>query len=348
MRPAGQVLDTRSVEVARGEVQPGIPRVGPHLLLDEAHALDPVGPVEVGYQAQAGEDVAHGHGRARLVLVLLQHQDLRVEASRGKARGQPGLGVRAVLATQPPQQPHRERPARDDAPVAVGDRLLDAHLRSPGASNRSATSSASWRSRLEATTQVGQSAQVLDQQQPQRDGYRPQLPEGERLAGLVGAHVARQQVWVEQAVGVRDVGPHDAEDPRVAGEETGAELGQLAEVVARQVLSNLAHLGLHDVEVVDDPFGGRGDAPLVVDVVEDLVVCRGERGSVLLEPLEAGTRPGGPCGSRSGCRPTTGRAARTAPPRRSPSGSVPGRSRARGCGGASGHASAASQGRSRS
>ncbi|CAN5576975.1 hypothetical protein BH24CHL9_BH24CHL9_06540 [soil metagenome] len=43
------------------------------------------------------------------------------------------------------------------------------------------------------------------------------------------------------------------------------ELGQLAVVVRGQVIADLAKLLVHDVEVVDEPFGGRRDEALFLD-----------------------------------------------------------------------------------
>ena len=76
---------------------------------------------------------------------------------------------------------------------------------------------------------------------------------------LVGAHQAPQALGVEAAVRVRDVRPGEAEDARVAREMAVGELGQLAVVVRGQVVADLAELLVDDVEVVDEPLGGRRD-----------------------------------------------------------------------------------------
>ena len=96
-----------------------------------------------------------------------------------------------------------------------------------------------------------------------RDG--PQLAERQRLDPLVGDHQAPEAVGVEAAVGMGDVGPGQAEDPRIAFEGTLGELGQLTVVVLRQVVPDLPELLLDDVEVVDQPLGRRRDRPLVPD-----------------------------------------------------------------------------------
>ena len=92
------------------------------------------------------------------------------------------------------------------------------------------------------------------------------------------------------------------------------ELGKLAVIVRRQVVTDLPQLFVDDVEVVDEPLGCRRDRTFFPDGTrerairgeQDLAIlgdassegrstariggdhlCRGERGRVLLEPLDA-------------------------------------------------------------
>ena len=111
----------------------------------------------------------------------------------------------------------------------------------------------------------GESAQVLDVQDAQADGDRPELADGQRLHLLVGVDHPPQAVGIEPAVGVGDVRPRQPEHPRVAVEMAAGQLRELAVVVAREVVADLAELLVDDREVVDEPLGGRRDRAFVLD-----------------------------------------------------------------------------------
>ncbi len=104
-----------------------------------------------------------------------------------------------------------------------------------------------------------EAAEVVDEKDAEADRDRPQLADRQRLDLLVGAHHATQDLGIEAAVGVGDVGPREPQHPRIAGEMASGQLGELAVVVRRQVVVDLAELLVDDVEVVDEPLGGRRD-----------------------------------------------------------------------------------------
>ena len=56
---------------------------------------------------------------------------------------------------------------------------------------------------------------------------------------------------------MRDVGPRDPEDARIAFQRAIGELGQLPIESARQVIANFANLLFDDMKVIDQPLGGR-------------------------------------------------------------------------------------------
>ena len=92
--------------------------------------------------------------------------------------------------------------------------------RPPAPSRRSAIASACASAGAAGHDPRCDAPQVLDQHDAQRDGDGPQLADGERLDLLVGPHVASQRFGIEQAVGVGDERPGEAE-ARAAGPENG-------------------------------------------------------------------------------------------------------------------------------
>ena len=110
---------------------------------------------------------------------------------------------------------------------------------------------------------------------------------------------------IETAVGVRDKRPDEAEHPGKPGEGTVGELGQLAIISRREIQPNFANLALDEIEIVDQPFGGRGDRGLVVHRRADRLVgvdqarfigCqavkqRASRLAIRLDSLGAGQAP---------------------------------------------------------
>ncbi|MNT07853.1 hypothetical protein D3C72_1425720 [compost metagenome] len=97
----------------------------------------------------------------------------------------------------------------------------------------------------------GEPAQILDQNNAQRDRHRPEFADRQRLDALIGGDEAAQDVGIEVAVSVGDKGPGQPEDARIASEWPVGELGQLAIVAGGQVVPDLADLLLDDVIVVE-------------------------------------------------------------------------------------------------
>ena len=186
-------------------------------------------------------------------------------------------GFHRILVAQPAEQHHGERHVERPGLIgpqqhsllhrlvlvqqAVGElvRLLAGH---PGAHHA-----------------LGEPAQVFHQHQPQRDRHRPQLADGERLHRLVGDDEPPQALGVEQTVGVGHEVVSEGVDPRIAEEpvlQVRRQLGQLAIEARRQVLADLAHLVLDEMEVVDQPLGGRRDRPFVAHRLGDGAIGREE------------------------------------------------------------------------
>jgi len=73
-RPARQLLDRAAVQVAGGEIHRREGAARAQALVDQAHALEQLGPVDVGDQPHAGDHVANRHvGSALPLLGVLHH-----------------------------------------------------------------------------------------------------------------------------------------------------------------------------------------------------------------------------------------------------------------------------------
>ena len=127
----------------------------------------------------------------------------------------------------------------------------------------------------------GEPAQVLDVQDAQADGDRPQLADRQRLDLLVGVDHPPQALGIEPAVGVGDVRPRQPEHARVSVEVAAGELRELPVVVGREVVADLPELLVDDREVVDQPLGGRGDRAFVLDRLCQHPICLDQDATVL-------------------------------------------------------------------
>ena len=291
LRAAGaprQVLDRVAVAVAGREVERREVRAGAEYLVDPADAFEELLPVETRHEAHARDDVADGHVHGPLPVVLEAHDLFRRRALGREPLLEPAQrrhDVRILLA-QALDELHGEGRGQ---PL-----LLDARQRRGCVRRRPST---------EAEQPVGEHVgllarrpvphdplreppEVLDQEDAQRDGDRPQLPDRERLHALIGVHEPPQGLGLEAAVRVRHECPGDPEDPGVTLQEPGRELGQLAVEAVRQILADLADLVVHDVEIVDQPLGRRGDRALLADRFREGAVGSEESTAVVDEPRQ--------------------------------------------------------------
>ncbi len=228
-------------------------------VVDEAHALEEFGPVHLGDEAHAGDDVAHRHAAGHLPLLLLAHHGVRSLPTGGEAFVEPGQGRRnaGILVAQPLHQLDEERVGQI-RPVEAGQHR-GRWLRRAAASAQQAVGQIVG---VEPAGTAGDHAvrkppEVLDQHDAQGDGHRPQLADGERPDLLIGADVAPQLLGVEPAVGVRNKGPGHREDLWQTREGTRRELGQLSIISSRQIGADVADLLFDHMEIVDQPLGGR-------------------------------------------------------------------------------------------
>jgi hypothetical protein len=311
----GQLLDGVPVAVPGREAHLTERALGGQGAVDQADSLDEGGPVEVVDLANAGHDVADGDVGGRLPAVGLC-DDLGGRGPCGcqtvEQPGEAGRRLRVAVA-EALQQLNGQRlrqlvrvlvegrqgligAAVSDSEEAVGDLIcLTSEPATPD-------------------DRLGHPAQILDEDEAQGDGDRPQLTDGERFDLLVRGDEPAQPIGIEPTVEVGDVGPYDPVHARVTGKVTPAELGQLVVVGRWEVLSNLVQLALNQVEVVHQPFGRRREQRLLPDRSgqlpvggeEDIAVLRqspsywskpppppaqlvtgGQAASVLLQPLDA-------------------------------------------------------------
>ena len=323
-------LDRMAVAVAGGEVhlRMNAGRVAAQRLLDARQRLDEIAPVHRAEQAQAADAVGHRHLVGRLLLALGMHPLLDRRAAFAEALLQPGQRQRErrALALQPARElGHEGARQRRLGARHVGDeqdqlaRRLLGRLQHAGGPGRGevAVDAAGGDERADA-------AQVLDQRQPEHDRHRPQLAEQQRLHRLVGGDEARQRAARQPGVGVRDHLQRERIDARLAGLRrmrrgaadraapvAGGRRGgivdrgrrqriadqprQLAAVAPGQVAPGGAHLLLDQVEVVEQPFGGRRHAPFGGRGAGELSVDAGQHALVVGQPGEqpVGQRPVG-------------------------------------------------------
>ena len=289
LRPLGaarELLDREAVAIAGRKVHLREVTLGAQRVVDETDALEQLGPVDRGDQAQARDRVADRHVQRALSLVLAAHDLFRSRLLRRESFLQP-LKRRSdswILIAQPLHELNRER-ARQRSP-SVGAQHRRDRLGVPAAeAEQSVGHAVRLRTRLPASLDaLGRAPQIFDEGDAQRDRNRPELADREWLHALVGPYESAQQIRVEATVGVSHERPGQTEDSRVTGERTFGELRQLPVISGRQVVADFADLVLDDVEVVDQPLCPGSDRVTFVDDGRDRVVRAEEHPAVVGEP----------------------------------------------------------------
>ena len=104
---------------------------------------------------------------------------------------------------------------------------------------------------------VAARAQVLEQRELQHARPRPELAHRQRRDRLEGADEALQPLRVEPAGARPDQLEGQGVDARQPGELVGGDARQPAEEGRREIVLDVARRGGDDVEVVEQPLGGR-------------------------------------------------------------------------------------------
>ena len=290
------LLDDVPIAVAGREVHPAVEpaRIFPQLLLDGAHRLDKLAPVHRTQKAQAADGIADRDLFAGLFLRFHLDQLLDRLARLGKSLLDPreGQGERCAVSLQQARQlgdertHHRRVRARhvgdhenETLRIVLGDlQHLVGPRRGPAPVDRAPRDPGA------------DTAQVLDQRQPQHDGNGPQLAERQRRHRLVGGHETRQAFGVDPAVPVGDRLEREVVHTRQAGRRAVREPRQFAAVPLGQVPPGRANLLLDEVEVVEEPLGCRCDASVRRDRLGQQVADFDQDAIVLREPRQQPVR----------------------------------------------------------
>ena len=291
VRAPRQLLHGVAVAVPGGEVRLGIdPRgVPPEDPLHQADVLEELRPAEGGDLPHAGDDVRHRRLGRELARVLLPDQLLHRRRGAAGALLQPvedrhGPGI---LVPQPLHQLHHEGAVHARGAAVVGPEGLQRVVSLPDGVAHGLGDAVGLGPGLPGPDDpLGQAAQVLHQGQAEGAGHGPHLADGEAGDLLVGVHERLQRLRVEPAVRVSHVLPGEGVDPRVARQLAADQLGELALVALGQGFPGLPHLLLDDVEVVQEPLGGRGDGLVAPDRGGEVAVGVAEDPLAVVQPVQ--------------------------------------------------------------
>ncbi len=147
---------------------------------------------------------------------------------------------------------------------------------------------------------LGQTAHILDQHDAQGDRHRPQLADRQGVNRLIGAHEAGKHGAVQQAVGMGNIGPCNAQHTRVARKGAGGQLGQLPVISWRQVARDLQQLALDHMIIVQQPVGRRCNGPARLQRAGRGAVGAQQNRGVITHPLAQRRYPQGTVGDGLG------------------------------------------------
>jgi hypothetical protein len=254
-----------TVAIPGGEIHRGI-NVGRILaqgLLHNAHRLDELAPVHGGQEPQAADAVAHRHLVGRLLPVFRAHQLFDGRSGLAQPLLNPGerkcQGRTLALETACELGNKGAGQGRIGA-CHIGDRQNQAfgilygnrrHLVGPVGGAVSLDSAGG--------DPGGRPSQILDQGQAQHDGNGPQFAKFQGGHRLVGGHEAAEVFRIHPAVAVRDCLQRDVVHPWQAGRWAIEQPRQLTTIIFGQVSPGHANLLFDQIEIVNQPFPGRGN-----------------------------------------------------------------------------------------
>jgi hypothetical protein len=291
--PLGELLGSLAVAVPAEEVHAPVHagRVAIQNLLDQAHRLEVLAPIERGAGAETGNRVLYRDLGGGLALMLGPDRVFRrhllggqVLADCGADRLQAGTVLAHALKElqHEGRVKHRRQGGRSSLPGLPGlPRRLHARHIGVGRPPRL----------LRLHHLVRQPPQVLDESQLQHARPGPQLADRQRGNGLVAVHEAQEFLSVQATVAVADELHRHGVDAGVARQLPQSELGQLAVVPSRKVVVDVPDLGSHQVEVIEEPFRGRRDELPLVHLLGHGAVRIAQNASVIVEAPKDAPRP---------------------------------------------------------
>src|SRR6266536_664457 len=176
-----------AVTVAGREVHFPDPRSLPELLIDQADGFEEVGPVDGGNEPHARDHVAHRHVGRDLLVVLEPHDLVGTEPLRLDPLHEPGerRSLLRIAFPQPLQKMNREWGGKRLALESPQPRFPRFSRLGADAEQRVGEGVCVLARKPPSDDSLCQPAQVLDQDEPQRDGDRPELAHRQRLRSLV-------------------------------------------------------------------------------------------------------------------------------------------------------------------
>ena len=127
---------------------------------------------------------------------------------------------------------------------------------------------------------------VLDESQPEHRRDGPELADGESGDLLKGAHETGHVVERDPAFTVRDQRDAQLVDPRIPGQRTATQHGQLPVVAPWQALPHLIHVLLDDVVVVQQPLARGADVRAAIGRGREPGVGRFQDLAGAVQPVE--------------------------------------------------------------
>jgi hypothetical protein len=159
-------------------------------------------------------------------------------------------------------------------------------LGSFGPSSSPASASKRWKNSPIRQHVVGQPPDVVDQRRLQHGRQCPQLTDRERGHGLIGYDEAREAIDLEPVVAVLDQIERDGMNARDAALLAGGELGELEVVAAWQVMQDANHFRFEQMEVVEEPLGGRRHRLAPAHVFGEHAIGRAQLTRIVDQPLK--------------------------------------------------------------
>ena len=249
-----------------------------------ADRLDQLGPVNLANQSQGRDDVADSEVGFNLRGLPFANQRQRVRAVLPDPAVKRRQGVAALRRHALPQLCQvTTRDADALHRVVQVVEVLDAQGlgRVPGRVRYFPRD-------LVARNAVGHAAQVFKQHHAQGGREGPELAEGQFTDLLIGMEKRREKQGIENTVGVCDIGPGNAVDPRKTFQRLADELGKVGVVAVRDPLLDLLQLRFDQVKVIEQPFCCRSDVVPAARHTGDVVVRFAQCRNVLVDAREKG------------------------------------------------------------